>query len=155
MTVAHHRKPVSVATLADAEAVIRNRGLRVSTARRLLLEVLLSADRPVSAEELAGGLEGALPGGDLPSVYRNLETLEQLGLVHHMHLGHGPGLYELAGRSAAREYLVCDRCRAVTAVEASELDDVRAEIERRFMFAARFDHFPVVGLCHKCRDVEE
>ena len=36
---------------------------------------------------------GRLPRCDLASVYRNLETLEDAGLVRHMHLGHGPGLY--------------------------------------------------------------
>ena len=77
---------------------LRARGLRVSSARRLVLEALFAADGPVSAEEIAGGLDGRCRRSDLASVYRNLDTLEQVGLVRHVHLGHGAGLYALAGR---------------------------------------------------------
>ena len=51
----------------------------------------------------------------MASVYRNLETLEQVGIVKHFHLGHGPGLYVRAG-AAVNEFLVCDSCGAVRAV---------------------------------------
>ena len=39
-------------------------------------------------------------------------------LIRHVHLGHGPGLYALAGANE-REYLACERCHRVTAVEAA------------------------------------
>ena len=54
---------------------------------------------------------GRVPGSDLASVYRNLETLEEVGLVRHVHLGHGPGPLRARGRDA-REYLVCESCDA-------------------------------------------
>ena len=76
-----------------------------------MLEALFLADGPVSAEELAAGLGGQVPPSDLASVYRNLETLERHGVVRHVHLGHGPGRYALAG-TGEREYLVCERCGA-------------------------------------------
>jgi Fur family ferric uptake transcriptional regulator len=82
-------------------------------------------------------------------VYRNLETLEQVGLVRHCHLGHGPGLYVPAG-AQEREYLLCDSCSAVLAVEPSEMDAVRMLIHERFGYEARFSHFPVLGLCADC-----
>jgi Fur family ferric uptake transcriptional regulator len=81
-------------------------------------------------------------------VYRNLESLEQLGLVRHVHLGHGPGLYALAG--PAREYLVCESCDATIAVDESQLDDVRDLLKARFGYEAHFSHFPIVGLCAAC-----
>src|ERR1700710_2375475 len=52
-----------------------------------------SGGRPVTVEELADGLGGRVPRSDAASTYRNLETLEDLGLVRHMHLGHGAGRY--------------------------------------------------------------
>ena len=118
-------------------------GLRVSAARRLVLEALFAADGPVTAEEIADGLGGRLPVADLASVYRNLETLEQLGLVRHVHLGHGPGLYALAARQ--REYLVLRALRRVRAVPPGALDGVRDAVREAFGFEARFTHFPIVG----------
>jgi Fur family ferric uptake transcriptional regulator len=140
-----------VETVSEALAVLRRHGLRASSARRLVLEALVAADGPVSAERIAAGLDGDVPASDLASVYRNLEAFEQLGLVRHVHLGHGPGLYALADRTG-REYLACERCDRVRIVDAAELDEVRDVVRARFGFEARFTHFPIVGLCPDCAE---
>jgi Fur family transcriptional regulator, ferric uptake regulator len=134
-------------TLSEAVAGLRARGLRLSGARRVVLEALYSTDDPLSAEQIAEGI-GTLPASDLASVYRNLETLERLGLVQHVHLGHGAGRYVRAGRE--REYLVCERCGAHRAVPPEQLDGVRGAVEAATGFRARFSHFPIVGLCGAC-----
>jgi Fur family transcriptional regulator, ferric uptake regulator len=147
---APHTGPSLVAPDMDAAIeALRSHGLRVSAARRLVLEALYAADAPVTAEQVATGLAGRLPRSDLASVYRNLETLEEVGLVRHFHLGHGPGLYAPAG-AADREYLVCESCGAVKAVEPDQMKPVRALIQERFGYAARFSHFPILGRCPDC-----
>ena len=148
MTVSPAVPPVRARTLDAAVAALRAQGLRVSSARRLVLEALYRADGPIGAEKIAAGLDGRVPS-DLGSVYRNLETLEQLGLVRHVHLGHGPGLYAPAG-SEASEYLLCEDCGAVRALEPAALEEVRGVIRRRFGHEARFSHFPIVGRCAEC-----
>jgi Fur family ferric uptake transcriptional regulator len=143
MTRPHSAVPlVEAPDLEAAAAVVRAQGLRLSTARRLVLEALYATDEPLTADRIAGDL-------DVASVYRNLETLEQIGLVRHFHLGHGPGLY---ARSAvgSYEYLLCDACGAVIAVEPEKLDPVRDRIRRDFGYEARFTHFPIAGLCPDC-----
>jgi Fe2+ or Zn2+ uptake regulation protein len=134
-------------TLSEAVAALRARGLRLSGARRMVLEALYATDAPLSAEEIAEGT-GSYPVSDLASVYRNLETLERLGLVQHVHLGHGAGRYVRAGRE--REYLVCERCGANRAVPPEELDGVRRAVAAATGYHARFSHFPIVGLCAQC-----
>jgi Fur family ferric uptake transcriptional regulator len=128
---------------------LRGRGLRISTARRLVVRTLFSTDGPASAEEIAADLEGRGTPVDLASVYRNLETLEEIGVVRHVHAGHAPGRYALAG-GGEREYLACDRCGGLIAVDPSELEGVRAEVRTRFGLEARFTHFPIVGRCVAC-----
>ena len=141
MTVPHLTPAVEASSAAAAFATLRARGLRLSTPRRLLLQALYASDRPLSAEELAGD-------GDVASAYRNLEVLEEVGLVRHVHLGHGPGLYHPAGRE--REFVVCESCGAVRAVAPAELDDVRAAVLAAVGYRARFTHFPLAGLCPAC-----
>lgn len=68
--------------------------------------------------------------------------------MRHVHLGHGPGLYALAG--SEREYLVCERCDEVRTVPADDLDVIRDRIRTRFGYEARFTHFPILGLCARC-----
>jgi Fur family ferric uptake transcriptional regulator len=126
---------------------VRRGGLRLSSARRLVLEALFEADGPATAEEIAGGLGGRVPCSDLASVYRNLETLEQLGLVQHVHAGHGPGLYALARGS---EYVLCEGCGSLRAVAPAALAPVRAALREALGYEARFTHFPLVALCGEC-----
>jgi Fur family ferric uptake transcriptional regulator len=144
MTVAPQAEALVFDDIEDAVGALRARGLRVSIARRLVLELLFAASGPVSAEHVANTL-----AIDAASVYRNLEMLERHGLVHHVHLGHGPGLYVLVGRGE-REYLYCDRCARVEAVGSARLDGVREELRRSFGYEVRFTHFPIVGLCPAC-----
>jgi Fur family transcriptional regulator, ferric uptake regulator len=144
MTVSPDVVPLAAANLADAVTALRERGLRLSTSRRLVLEALFAADGPVSAEHVARGLNL-----DAASVHRNFETLERHGLVRHVHLGHGPGLYALLERGE-REYLYCDRCGAVRALPATELDPVRKRIRDRYGYETRFSHFAIVGICGSC-----
>jgi Fur family ferric uptake transcriptional regulator len=150
MTLAPETSAVGARDLAGAIAALRAHGLRVSAARRLLLAALFAADGPVTADELASGLSGRLPGSDLASIYRNLETLEELGLVRHVHLGHGPGLYAPAGRTQA-EFVLCGRCRAFRAMAPDEARRVREAIVSITGHAPRFSHFPLVGVCEDCR----
>jgi Fur family ferric uptake transcriptional regulator len=147
MTVAHLIPAAPAPSLASAVGAIRAHGLRVSTIRRQILEELFAQDEPVSAEELAG----RLPRGDLGSVYRNLERLEAIGLVRHVHLGHGPGLYALRTRKDV-EFVTCERCRSFEAVDPVRLDAARALIERELGYRPRFSHFPIVGVCAACAD---
>jgi Fur family ferric uptake transcriptional regulator len=147
-----HRAAASALAARDlrsAMALMRERGLRVSAARRLVVEALLVADGPMSAEQIAQGIGGRVPSSDIASVYRNLQAFEDIGLVRHVHLGHGPGLHALAV-AGEREYLTCERCADYLAVAPKELDAVRELIERRFGYRASFTHFPIVGLCHSC-----
>lgn len=134
----------------SADAVLRTlreRGLRISTARRMIVNFLFEAEAPASAQQIAAGLDRTPL--DLASVYRNLETLQEQGVVRHFHAGHGPGRYVLIGGDE-REYLACDRCGAIEEVNRSDLDSLREEVKERFGFAVGFAHFPMVGLCPRC-----
>ena len=142
MTHAPNRPPLAYRDIDDVARALREAGGRFSAARRRVLEALFDADAPLPADAVAPGLDRA-------SVYRALEYLEELGVVRHVHLGHSPGLYALTG-GAEREYLTCERCHRITALEAERLDEVRDLIEAQFGYRARFSHFPIVGLCADC-----
>lgn len=144
MTVSPNVPPLAVDNLLQAAQALRESGLRLSTPRRLVLEALFAADGPVAAGDLAREL-----AIDESSVYRNLEVLEQHGLIRHVHLGHSAGLYTLVGEDDV-EYLYCERCAKVTTVTPAQLDPLRRRIKRQFGFTVRFAHFPIVGVCDEC-----
>ena len=109
MTLSHHAPALHAPDLASALDALRARGLRISASRRQVLETLYADAPPADAPR------SSPTDGDLASVYRNLDTLEEIGLVRHVHLGHGPGLYSLAG--ADIEFVTCEHCGAYEAVD--------------------------------------
>jgi Fur family ferric uptake transcriptional regulator len=114
-----------------------------------VLEALYAAGRPVSARDIARGLDGTLPPSDDASVYRALELLRELGLAQELTLGHGPALYAtLSG--GPRDYLVCERCGTITAVDPRVLEPVRGAIARAFGWQVDFGHVPLAGVCPAC-----
>ena len=150
MTRAPERPAREFGSADDILATLRAAGHRVSAPAARVLDALFAADGPVSADQIVG-TDASL---ERTSVYRNLERLEALGVVSHVHVGHGPGLYALA-RGADREYLTCDRCGRVTTVEPAALDGVRAALRADFGHHAKFSHFPIHGLCASCAEADE
>lgn len=144
MTSAPHVSRLAADNVDDAIEALRARGLRLSATRQLVLDALFAASGPLSAERIALRL-----GLGATSVYRNLEILERHGLVHHVHLGHGPGLYELAVHGP-REYIYCPECGTAKSVRPELLDPVRSYIQRRFGYEVSFAHFALVGTCRAC-----
>jgi Fe2+ or Zn2+ uptake regulation protein len=139
---------------AAAITTLRAHGLRASGARRLVLRALYEADAPVTAEEVAGGLEGRLPASDLGSVYRNLGVLEAAGLVRQVRVGRAPGRFAPAD-GAPREYAACQACGAMREVDPEALEGVRAAVRAALGYEARFGRFPLVGLCPDCAGRED
>ena len=148
LSVPHLTPAVEAPTAAAAARTLRRRGLRLSAARRSVLAALFAAGRPLGAEEIASGARGLVPPSDLASVYRNLETLEALGLVRHTHLGHGPGRYAPAARQD--ELAACERCGACAVLPPETVEAVRAAVRAAVGFEPRFHHTPLAGLCPAC-----
>ena len=128
---------------------VRQRGGRVTGARRALLEALLEAEgHHLTAQDLAEGVQRAAPAVHLSTIYRALESLEEMGIVDHAHLGHGRAVYHLADEP--HQHLVCERCASVVEVPEDVFTDVAAAVRRAYGFEIRAHHFAVVGRCAAC-----
>jgi Fur family transcriptional regulator, ferric uptake regulator len=150
----NHALTPAPATLDAAMATLRARGLRASSARRLVLAALVEAGAPITAERIASGLDGRLTTSDLGSVYRNLETLERAGVVRHLHVAHGPGVYAIA-REEDEGFLSCERCGEVRAGNPRAIVVIRGAVRKAFGYDAKFVHFPIVGVCPHCAGHDE
>jgi Fur family transcriptional regulator, ferric uptake regulator len=136
------RRPCATGGMYALLNTVRARGLRVSATRRAVLAALDAAERPLTAGEIAGG---AL---DVASVYRNLEALEAIGVVRHVHLGRA-GRYELHGRTAA--WATCEACGRSAPLGPGALAGIRAAVDAACGFDACFGHVPITGRCPDCR----
>lgn len=129
-------------------ATLRGDGVRITTARRLVLRALVDGDHHPTADELLSTVRAMAPDVHPSTVYRNLEELERLGVVVHSHLGHGAATYHLA--TDAHGHLVCERCGADFEATADLFAPLAKRAKQRLGFTVRPHHFAVLGVCAEC-----
>ena len=98
-----------------------------------------------TADELAA----SVPDVHVSTVYRTLGLLEEIGAVRHVHLSHGPALYESAASEQVR-HLVCEVCGRHVAVPSSAFAALRRRLRRDYDFVLDGSHFAIVGRCSNC-----
>jgi Fe2+ or Zn2+ uptake regulation protein len=137
--------------MVDTDAIVadlRAQGVRVTTVRRAVITELASDHAHQSAEDLANAVHADHPDIHRSTIYRTLDSLEKLGVVDHVHLGHGRAVYHLAAE--AHHHLLCEECGRVVHAPADLFDQLGAEVLERYGFRMRPDHFAVVGRCREC-----
>lgn len=128
--------------------LVRAAGGRVTDTRRAVIAAVVAADHHVSAEDVADAVRAVLPSVHRSTIYRTLDALEKLGVVDHVHLGHGRAIYHLADET--HQHLVCETCGAVVEVPESLLDGLRERVRRDYAFALTSHHFALFGRCAAC-----
>ncbi len=129
-------------------ARIRERGGRVTQSRRLILEVLHRSSTHLSAEAIAEQVNQVAPDVHLSTVYRKLEELEELGVVAHVHLGHGPAVYALSAEPHC--HLLCESCSRIIDVPDDLFRGLTRATKDQFEFTIDPRHFAVLGVCSDC-----
>lgn len=127
---------------------IRARGGRVTAPRVAILEVLLEGPHHATVEELEQRVRATAPDVHQATFYRTLAALEELGVVYHLHVDHGPSIWHVAVE--AHEHLVCRSCGAIIEVAPEDFVALRASIAERYGFVLDTHHFVSQGLCRDC-----
>jgi Fur family transcriptional regulator, ferric uptake regulator len=137
-------------TVEDVLALLKERGGRVTSSRRLLLHVFFDNPGHWTAEELAEEVQAQAPDIHLSTIYRNLEDLERMGVIVHAHLGHGPATYHLA--AGAHCHFVCEECGDVFEAPDELLKSLSKSARTRYGFEINPHHFAILGRCRGCRE---
>ena len=147
---------VAAATAADLheQAALRLRALdqRYTTGRRALVDVLASADAPLSIPQLREHDRSLAQS----SAYRNLSVLERAGVVHRIAGTDDFARYELAeDLTEHHHHLICAACGDVRDFTVSpelegDLDRALGRIAREHGFSADHHRLDLVGTCADC-----
>jgi Fe2+ or Zn2+ uptake regulation protein len=130
--------------------LVRSKGGRVTTTRRAIVAALLAApDHHVTAQALAERVQRSHPDIHPSTVYRTLDTLAELGVVEHTHLGHGAAVFHLTDER--HQHLVCEHCGAVVEVPLRVFDPLVRDLHDSYGFTVHADHVALVGRCADCR----
>lgn len=131
---------------------LRRDGQRYTTSRRTLVELLESAERPLTIPEMLARRTG-IPQS---SAYRNLAVLERAGVVDRVLATDEFTRYELAeDLTEHHHHMICADCGAVTdfvmePAAERRLDDAAASIADGAGFRVASHRFDLLGRCAAC-----
>lgn len=131
------------------EQRLREHGYRVTVQRRAVFDAVAALGHGTH-EELLRHAQTVDSSLNLSTVYRNLEVLEEIGLVRHAHLGHGSPTYHLADQHR-HLHLVCSKCKEILEVSVEMANPLVEQLKAEHGFAVDIDHFAIQGLCKTCQ----
>jgi Fur family ferric uptake transcriptional regulator len=134
--------------MSDWRATLREKGYRLTPQRELILEAVDTLGHATPDEVLAEVRKHS-SALNISTVYRNLEVLEELGLVRHAHLSDRAPTYHSV-RDHEHFHLVCRNCRKVISVDPTVLAPTLARLEGDHGFTADVGHLTVFGTCEEC-----
>lgn len=124
------------------------------------MQVLSEMPGHPSADEIYLSVKKLYPQIGLATVYRTLDLLANLGLVHKLDFGEGRARYELAkgpGTKGHHHHLICIRCQKVvdyadfTDEEREFLEKVEKSLSEKYNFQITDHLIQFYGICEECR----
>lgn len=134
----------------DLTQMIKEAGLRVTDHRLLVLGALSRVRQPITVYELVESLRKK-EDIDQATVYRNLSSLHEAGLLRRLDFNHGHAHYELETGRASHQ-LVCGKCETIEKIEGISIDDiVKKMLKKSKKFKSTTTHsMEIYGTCKNC-----
>lgn len=125
---------------------------RRTAQRRAILEVLEGGQVFLSAQDLHDRLRSKRRSVGLTTVYRNLQSLVEQGVVDVVRTPVGESKYRLCSKDFHHHHLVCRQCGVSVEVESPEVEKWASVIARDHGFSDVTHELELFGNCTQCED---
>lgn len=133
------------------QAYLEDQGQKVTEARFKVLEVFLSIERHLTAEELYREVALVYPGLGQATVFRTIKLLVAAGLAREARSDSGGRQYEHAFKHKHHDHLVCQACGKVVEFSSPELERAQDQVYRSHGFTPLGHRMELYGLCSACK----
>jgi Fur family ferric uptake transcriptional regulator len=127
---------------------LRGSGKRLTPQRELILRAVQSLGH-ATPDEVLSEVHKQSTSINVSTVYRNLEVLEELGLVRHAHLSDRAPTYHSVG-GHEHFHLVCRTCHRVISVDPDVVAPLVERLGADYGFTPDIGHLTVFGTCGDC-----
>ena len=148
--------PRTETLLHHAGQICEAKSARLTDLRREVLGLILDADAPIGAYDLLDRLRAIRPGAAPPTVYRALEFLLDLGLIHKLEsMSTYVGCVSHGDSDHAAQFLICRECGQVTELDDHDLQHALADAAKRMGFTVGKATIEAEGRCASCAHAME
>jgi Fur family ferric uptake transcriptional regulator len=135
------------------QAVLAERGIRMTGQRRAILSVIETADKHLDASQILRKAQKLDASVDRSTVYRTLGLLKRQGLIDELDLMHLNGERHYYERKLGRDHIhmACLRCGKITEFVSGTFDSLKSQLEQECRFRILVARLEVGGYCSECR----
>ena len=139
--------------LDSIEGSLKERGVRLTRQRQILLELIDQTGQHLDAESLFEMAKQRDPKINRVTVYRTLKMLKAGGLVDELDLMHHDGDQHYYETRLKQEHahVICLRCGKIEEFFGDLLQEMRDQIESHFGFKIVLARTEVGGYCSHCQ----
>jgi len=131
------------------------KGYKLTPQREITLKVLLEHEKDhLSAEEVYMLVKQEFPEIGLATVYRTLELLAELQIVHKMNFGDGVARFDLRmeGHDHMHHHLICKVCGALEEIQDDWLPELEQRVANEYGFQVTDHRLDFTGVYHTCKN---
>ncbi len=147
----HHHSHDAGAFVDEVTQACKRRGLRLTTLRRDVLELVARAGKPIKAYDLLDQLHERHANPAPPTVYRSLDFLLEQGFIHKLESINAFVSCFHPTEDHQVPFLICDRCRNAIELCDPQVADLIARQARALGFKAQAQTLEVHGVCKACQ----
>lgn len=126
-------------------STLRGNKMKATQSRIQLLDVFEHAKKPLSVAELVA----KIPSSDRATLYRNVESLEQSGILKQVRFKDRQAYYEI--ESSHHHHIICTNCGRISDITHCKISISGKNLLKDTGFAEVKDHsLEFYGLCDKC-----
>lgn len=126
----------------------RKAGLSLTHQRLVIYEELLRMGDHPAPEEVYERVRQKIPSLSLATVYNNIKTFVEHGLLRELSIHHGS--LRLENNLTPHHHLVCTNCKAIEDLDESDFEPIRLKKSLPKGFAVHRFSVEVLGLCKSC-----
>ncbi len=131
-------------------AYLRQKGLKSTSQRMLILETFLKSGSHYSTEELYLELRKEHPKIGYATVHRTLKLFAECGIAVELNFGDGQTRYEPHHEDLHHDHLVCTRCGEIIEFSEPRIEKLQEEVARSYDFVIESHRHELYGLCSRC-----
>jgi Fur family ferric uptake transcriptional regulator len=127
---------------------------KLTPQREATVRVLLENEEDhLSAEDVYLLVKEKAPEIGLATVYRTLELLSELQIIHKLNFGDGVTRYEFRAEGAEHHHhhLICLNCGTVDEIMEDLLGPIEKQVEKEYDFQIVDHRLTFHGICHRCK----
>lgn len=135
--------------LKDVIQDLKEKGIRITPQRQAILNYMVNSQRHPTVEEIYQDLLPIYPGMSLATVYNNLRTFVNEGLVKELKISKSTSHYDFVAHD--HHHVVCENCGRIADFTYPEIKNVEQTAQEQTGFLVYHTNLEVHGLCSSCQ----